>query len=134
MAEEPTQDEINEIIRLANKGRRATTMDDDTWKQLEDYLITMKNRGVNLNQINDILEKNSTTVDKRPLREYIADRIKYIESGEEDAIYTIRRTQWNTKNASTVGGVKSRRRRQKKIMKKSNKSRTRRYHKHTRRR
>jgi hypothetical protein len=134
MAEEPTQDEINEIIRLANKGRRATTMDDDTWKQLEDYLITMKNRGVNLNQINDILEKNSTTVDKRPLREYIADRIKYIESGEEDAIYIIRRTQWKTKNASTVGGVKSRRRRQKKIMKKSNKSRTRRYHKHTRRR
>ena len=43
MAEEPTPHEINEIIKLATKGRKATTMDDDTWKRLEDYLESMKN-------------------------------------------------------------------------------------------
>ena len=128
MAQEPTPDEINEIIRMANKGRKATTMEDDTWKRLEDYLESMKRRGVNLTQINDTLEVNPKTVDKRPLREYIADRITYIETGRESHIYSMRRTRWETSSAK---GVKSKR------TKKSNKrtkKRTRRRHQKSRRR
>ena len=131
MAEEPTPHEINEIIKLATKGRKATTMDDDTWKRLEDYLESMKNRGVNLNQINDLLEDNPKTVDIRPLREYIADRIQYLESGRESHVYTMRRTRWNTTHSSIAKGLKSKSK--KRLMKKSNK-RTRRRHQKSRRR
>ena len=128
MAEEPTPGEINEIIKLANKGRKAMTMDDDTWKRLEDYLDSMKRRGVNLNQINDMLENNPKTVDKRPLREYIADRIKYLETGSESHVYSMRRTRWST---TTAKGIKSKNKTRR--MKKSNK-RSRRRHQKSRRR
>ena len=123
MAEEPTSYEINEIIKLANKGRKAKTMDDDTWKRLEDYLESMKRRGVNLNQINEMLEDNPKTADKRPLREYIADRIKYVETGRESHVYSIRRTRWNTAHTSIAKGVK-----------RKSKKRTRRHHQKSRRR
>jgi len=128
MAEEPTPSEIKEIIRLANKGRQAKTMDDDTWKRLEDYLESIKNRGVNLTQINEMLEHNPKTVDKRPLREYIADRIKYLETGRESHVYTVRRTRWET---SIAKGIKTKRK--KSIMKKSNK-RSRKHRQKSRRR
>jgi hypothetical protein len=36
MAEETISGEINEIIKLANKGRKAMTMDDDNLKRLND--------------------------------------------------------------------------------------------------
>lgn len=131
MAEEPTPSEINDIIRLANKGRQAKTMDDDTWKRLEDYLESIKNRGVNLTQINEILEHSPKTVDKRPLREYIADRIKYVETGIESHVYTVRRTRWNTAHTSIAKGIKSKRK--KGMIKKSNK-RSRKHRQKSRRR
>ena len=76
----PTNVEIKSLISYGrNQGRKGK---DDKGKA-EAMLFAMQNRGVNLRAVQQTI--NDKVFDERGVQEFVADRIKYVETGEEDA-------------------------------------------------
>ena len=88
--------EAQALIRYAREGE---------WKQAEDLLVKMKGRGVDLHEVSRYI--NNKVVDERGIQEFIMDRIKYIETGQEDAYESKRRI---SETSVAKGRRKSRRR------------------------
>ena len=73
----PKKVEIKALIEYgSNQG-----MDDKG--NAEKILFDMQKRGVSLRTVQQII--NNKAFDERGVQEFVADRIKYVETGEEDA-------------------------------------------------
>jgi hypothetical protein len=115
----PTNVEIKALISYGrNQGRKGK---DDKGKA-ETMLFAMQKRGVNLRTVQQTI--NDKVFDERGVQEFVADRIKYVETGEEDAWSRHERAS----RTSEAKGKKTRRHR-----KKSNKQQSRRRSRRSRR-
>jgi pentatricopeptide repeat protein len=112
MSSKAKKNEAQALIRYAREG---------DWKKAEDLLVKMKGRGVDLHVVSIYI--NNKVVDERDIQEFIMDRIKYIETGQEDSYESKRRIE--DTSAVAKGRRKSRRKthRRKTHRRKTNKRR-----------